>query len=308
MLKVGFGRMKVFISWSGDLSKKVAESFKKWLPCIIQTVDVFFSPDDIEKGENWDSKISKELSECKYGIICLTSENVNAPWINFEAGAIAKTLDSRIASIMINISPSDMKGPLSRYQATKIDKDDFFQLINDINNQCESKINPETLKTVFDNLWVAINSELNEIISKSSKNLSSTKKSTNNAEAIEEILLLLRKQNALLTSPQQLLPEEYFNYINDSIFRNKNIEREDIFFEEIFHYLDWLISNSELNEELRIMMPQLKIDKLIRIVGNFINRKTPRHIHTHYRDIKSRYWNIVEKYDRSGPNNLDNED
>ncbi len=76
----------------------------------------------------------------------------------------------------------------------------------------------------------------------------------------------------------------------------------------ILLYLDWLISNSELNEELRIMMPQLKIDKLIRIVGNFINRKTPRHIHTHYRDIKSRYWNIVEKYDRSGPNNLDNED
>ena len=56
---------------------------------------MFFSPEDIEKGENWDSKISQVLSECNYGIICLTSQNVSAPWINFEAGAIAKSLDSR---------------------------------------------------------------------------------------------------------------------------------------------------------------------------------------------------------------------
>ena len=41
--------MKVFISWSGELSKNIAEVIKKWLPCIIQSVEVFFSPDDIEK-------------------------------------------------------------------------------------------------------------------------------------------------------------------------------------------------------------------------------------------------------------------
>ena len=112
--------MKVFISWSGELSKAIAESIKKWLPCIIQAADVFFSPEDIEKGEQWDTKISKELLECHYGIVCLTEENVSAPWIHFEAGALAKTLDSRVATLMINISPTDIKGPLSRYQATKL--------------------------------------------------------------------------------------------------------------------------------------------------------------------------------------------
>ena len=86
---VGVKHMKIFVSWSGTLSKKIAELIKKWLPCFIQAAEIFFSPEDIEKGENWDSKISKELSECKYGIICLTAENVTAPWINFEAGAIA---------------------------------------------------------------------------------------------------------------------------------------------------------------------------------------------------------------------------
>lgn len=56
-------------------------------------------------------------------------DNVSAPWINFEAGAIAKSLDSCVATLMININPSDIKYPLSRYQATKIDHDDFYQLV-----------------------------------------------------------------------------------------------------------------------------------------------------------------------------------
>lgn len=308
MLKVGLRRMKVFISWSGELSKKIAESLKKWLPCIIQTVDVFFSPDDIEKGENWDSKISKELSECKYGIICLTTENVTAPWINFEAGAIAKTLDSRVASIMINVSPSDIKGPLSRYQATKIDKDDFYQLISNINNQCESNVNSDTLKTVFENLWGAINSEFEEIISNAKKNSSAIKKSINNTEAIEEILLLLRKQNALLTSPQQLLPEDYFNYISDTVFRRKNLEREEEFFEEVFNYIDWLLSSAESNEDLRNVIPQLKIDDLINVIGKFINRKTSRHIFMHFRDVRNRYWSIFESFERMPPHKQNIED
>ena len=41
-----------------------------------------FQYKDIEKGENWDSKISSELSQCNYGIVCLTSENTMAPRIN----------------------------------------------------------------------------------------------------------------------------------------------------------------------------------------------------------------------------------
>lgn len=35
--------MKVFVSWSGELSKKIAEELKKWIPCIIQSATVFYS-------------------------------------------------------------------------------------------------------------------------------------------------------------------------------------------------------------------------------------------------------------------------
>lgn len=295
--------MKVFVSWSGELSKKIAESIKRWLPCIIQSVDVFYSPEDIEKGENWDSKISKELSECKYGIICLTSENVTASWINFEAGAIAKSLDSRVATLMINISPSDIKGPLSRYQATKIEKDDFYQLVCNINDQCENPIKTEVLKTAFDGLWSNMITEIESIISTSKKTAANSKKSQNNSEAIEEILLLLRKQNTILSSPQQLLPEDYFEYINDRVLRNRNVERYDEFIYDILQYAMRVITFAESNDDKKQIIECFRVTDLIEIIGHYVDRRTcSKQVFMLFRDVRQRYRLIYESYDCSDVN------
>lgn len=145
--------MKVFVSWSGKLSRAIAQTLKQWLPCMIQSLEIFFSPEDIEKGSNWDVQISSELSQCKYGIICLTNDNISAPWINFEAGALAKELDSHISALMVNIKPSDIKGPLARYQSTKLEKTDFFQLVNNINALQEKPLDASVLQNIFNSLW-----------------------------------------------------------------------------------------------------------------------------------------------------------
>jgi hypothetical protein len=54
--------MRVFISWSGDLSKELAETFRNWIPSALQYVKPYFTPADIEKGTKWATEIFKELS------------------------------------------------------------------------------------------------------------------------------------------------------------------------------------------------------------------------------------------------------
>ena len=80
--------MRIFISWSGDLSRELGEAIRDWLPGVLQSVKPFFTPNDIEKGARWNKDISNELEQSSFGIFCLTKENLSRPWIMFEAGAL----------------------------------------------------------------------------------------------------------------------------------------------------------------------------------------------------------------------------
>lgn len=231
----------MFISWSGELSKAIAEHLKTWIPCIIQSIDVFFSPEDIEKGENWDSKITKVLSECNYGIICLTPQNVSAPWINFEAGALAKSLDSRVSCLMANIKPSDIKGPLSRYQATKLEKKDFFQLISEINKATDHPLDESRLSNAFDAMWPQLNQNLTEALS---IDMTSPPKDFTD-DPLEEILQLLRKVSSIVSSPADLLPPDYFDYLRERQSESNQIHRE-VQRELVYNILEWIDNTCEL--------------------------------------------------------------
>jgi len=72
--------MKVFISWSGALSRKLAEALRNWLPAVLQSVEPYFTPDDIEKGARWEAEIAGELEASEVGVFCLTRESLSSLW------------------------------------------------------------------------------------------------------------------------------------------------------------------------------------------------------------------------------------
>ena len=82
--------MKVFISWSGVDSHSAAVALRDWLPSVIQLLEPYVSSEDIDKGARWSTDIAAELAGSDWGILCVTKENVQAPWLNFEAGALSK--------------------------------------------------------------------------------------------------------------------------------------------------------------------------------------------------------------------------
>jgi hypothetical protein len=86
-------QMMIFISWSGARSAHIAKALKECLSDIFPSeyLEIWLS-EEIEAGKRWSEEISKKLEEANFGILCLTLENFNQPWILFEAGAISKVV------------------------------------------------------------------------------------------------------------------------------------------------------------------------------------------------------------------------
>ncbi|MFT3796475.1 TIR domain-containing protein [Flavobacterium sp.] len=161
--------MKIFISWSGTKSNKIAEALRNWLEQVIQSTEPWIST-SIDKGRKWSQEISDRLEESKIGIICLTRENLNAPWILFEAGAISKTSDSYVCTLLTDISsPTEVSGPLSSFQATKFNKADIFKLCKTINSKIKDSkggksLNEKSLEDIYETFWPKLEREVTEIL------------------------------------------------------------------------------------------------------------------------------------------------
>lgn len=248
MYYYGDETMKVFVSWSGEQSQKFAEALKEWLEQCIQSVEVFFSSEDIEKGENWQIKLSNELQDTNYGIVCLTPENIDAPWIHFEAGALSKLLDSKVMVLAMNINFADIKGPLKAFQATKFEKNDIFKLLKTINGLQEKPLSEEKLKNSFEAFWPQFQTKIEKIKKETVSELEDKKSAKVNVSGmVDEILQIVRSQNALINNPEKLLPVEYLEHV---FKRNGALkDNEDKIFEEIYSFTRMiLIEHTEMFE------------------------------------------------------------
>lgn len=156
--------MDIFISWHGDVSRKVAEALRDWLPCVIQEAKPFLSSEDIHKGAVWFGEVSDRLDKSTIGILCLTPDNLEAPWIHFEAGAVSKQVGPKcVIPLLIGLKATDLKPPLSYFQAALPNKADVLRLVQTMNATLgEKKLAEETLRKIFDKWWPELEEKLTQ--------------------------------------------------------------------------------------------------------------------------------------------------
>ncbi|EPY4494368.1 toll/interleukin-1 receptor domain-containing protein [Klebsiella quasipneumoniae] len=151
--------MKIFVSWSGSRSKAVAELFSDWLKCVIQVSQPWISTRDIDRGAIWFSEINDKLRDVSVGVVFLTQENKDKPWILFETGALAKGLTSnRVCTFLIDLKPTDLQDPLAQFNHTLPEKSGLWELIRTINSSItENPLDDKTLEKVFNTYWPQFN-------------------------------------------------------------------------------------------------------------------------------------------------------
>ncbi|EOH79759.1 TIR domain-containing protein [Enterococcus casseliflavus] len=248
--------MNLFLSWSGDRSKYLAECFKEWLPNVLQYVKPYMSAKDIHLGSRWSNDIDENLRSNDFGLVFVTEENIDAPWINFEAGALSKNLKSRLVPMIYDTDVTILNtGPLKQFQSAKdFSEASLLDLIQSINVVSEDnvKLSPERLQASFNKWWPELDGKLKEVPSVEVKNASEDNKNFD-TQALKLILnkleILERRDSSSLKNSDRRILKEY----------NELIELNNII-QDLKLRVEWLPDtfksfNSDLSDE--------EIDKMI---------------------------------------------
>jgi len=119
--------LNIFISWSGNLAKGVTDVLYRWLPTMFDHVKPWFSEIDIDAGSRGLTAIQERLDVSSFGIIVVTPENMDKPWLVFEAGALSRRLNgdlTKVVPVLVGFDDvSQLSGsPLFQFQAVKLDE------------------------------------------------------------------------------------------------------------------------------------------------------------------------------------------
>lgn len=140
---------------------RLAEALQEWIHDVIQSVECFYSSDDIRAGQRWNAEINTQLAETDFGLLCVTAENLTAPWLNFEAGALSKKVDeSRVVPITLGFPPSRLEDPLKQFNGVEANQEGMKKLVGSIAEVAKTQIN---LDRTFDRWWPDLEAKINAI-------------------------------------------------------------------------------------------------------------------------------------------------
>jgi len=159
------------------------------------------SQSDIAAGERWGTEVAKELEGSNFGIICVTRENVSAPWILFEAGALAKLMqEGRVIPLLLDIEFKDISGPLAQFQAKKVEKSGLNDVITSINRIATHPVPDERTARLFDSLWPQFEARVAAI----PKPTTPAKSNRPQHEVLEELVASVRGLDVRLRDDDQI--------------------------------------------------------------------------------------------------------
>jgi hypothetical protein len=184
-------KMLVFISWSEERSKYIAKTLSEWFESVFHNVRSWVSTEDIAAGKRWNREVTKALDEAKFGVSCVTPENKVAPWLLFEAGAIAKSVtDAYMCPYLFDLKTTELVGPLSQFQMTPADREGTLKLVKSMNQALgENGLTESKLLVTFDKWWPDLESALKNVPSLRTP----TRATRDEKSMIEEILETVRK-------------------------------------------------------------------------------------------------------------------
>ena len=254
--------MQIFISWSGEKSRRIGEAIRHWLPDVIQSVRPYFTPDDVAKGQRWAADIAENLHNSQFGLFCLTAENLTAPWLLFEAGAVSKdSRNGKVCPLLFGVEAAQLAGPLLQFQATPYSREEVYKFMKAVNDATSIPLNDIQLERAFDRCWDELDEKIQLILSAVVNDKTPPPRTLE--DMVEETLGIVRTMSLNPTpvidedplSHWIVLFQSTIEYARDTLVITENVEQSAV--------LDQLRRlNTYVKFVANLMSPRLKVSKV----------------------------------------------
>jgi nicotinamidase/pyrazinamidase len=151
--------MQVFLSWSGDRSRKISLKLHDILPGLLR-VKTWHSERDLDVGDddNWRLRLEEALDGSEFGIFCLTKENHKKLWPGYEFGALR---NKRLCALLFDIESKDLEGgPFARLDLIPCNEDGLLRLARALNECSKDPVHEGTLQYAVRGAWIELRKEV----------------------------------------------------------------------------------------------------------------------------------------------------
>ncbi len=125
--------MQVYISWAGQTSYKYALRMRDLLRKVTPGLEIWISAEDILDGVRWSPDFIQILNEVTFCIVCVDPSNHLSPWMQFELGAIAKSINKfNIRILLHEVKLSELSEPFTLFPPFSVNKNEFQSLFDDL--------------------------------------------------------------------------------------------------------------------------------------------------------------------------------
>ncbi|MBO4917669.1 MAG: toll/interleukin-1 receptor domain-containing protein [Bacteroidales bacterium] len=226
-IKHEYPKKTLFISWSGIYSKRIAERLKTSLEKIFSNkLTCFVSTKDIASGEDWYDKIKNELAKSSLGILCITKENIKAPWLYFEAGALVGN-NLNVIPLLINCDQISLNDtPISANQSIQFyNPEQFKKMLNDIREKLnllpdtDREILDEIYKTQYNNLKDDLKPQLDKL--KSQRYFSERYIYPQDVNTMTMDTIYISAPMSTITSEEYVDQQRFLKRLSDSLQKNE---------------------------------------------------------------------------------------
>ena len=243
--------MRVFLSWSGEASRHVAEAIAKWLKILpFMEIDPWVSGDAIDPGTRWTKELSQALEDTDFGILCVTKANQQEPWVCYEAGALSKKFDkSFVVPLLLDFHASELEQPIKQFQAVCSNNEGIWKLVNQLYKlDTENSRSESEFEAAFDALWPNLEKDIDYAREMITSGMDPKAETFNTEGSIRKIAILAESISERLTRLENISSLANPLVGKEASFKPVEYQKQ---LAEINQKLDKLIKFDQVSELIR---------------------------------------------------------